>query len=213
MHSALLIAALAAGQLASKWIPNSEQDGITTFLHEPRPATGIAFRGEGLVDAPLAAVVTAMTDVERVAQWMPDTIELRVVKILPNADRLVLDRASMPFPFKNRDYLVSFHLDVDAAAQRVTITERSVDDPEFPPTEGDVRGTVERSVYVMEARATKTFVSLELVADPGGEIPIWLVDAFASESPRKTLAALRGEVARRGFKINPGIADLLRKTP
>lgn len=194
------------------WVLNSDEDGISTYRMEPAPESAIAFRGEGIIDAPIAKVVSVLVDVNKLIDWLPDTAEIRVLKQISPTDWLIYDRASVPFPFKDRDYLIQFHIEIDPILQTATLTEKSVTDPAYPPLKY-VRGNIIRSVYTIESRkeGSQTFVRLELEAEPGGDIPIWLVRTFSKESPRKMLKALIKQATKSEVTIDPKVASAFRK--
>jgi hypothetical protein len=74
-------------------------------------------------------------------------------------------------------------------------------DPRKPPVEGRVRMPQLVATWTLKpVTADVTQATYEVLADPGGSIPSWLVNATAKKMPFETLRHLRMQVGRDIYK-------------
>lgn len=176
------------------WKQINDSDNIVTFVRENSSKSTAAFRGEGLFDASVLQVVETIVDVEKFKDWMTEIVDMNVIRQKSEFDWLVYSRVPVPFPFRDRDFIILFNIDINPVLKSVKIIEKSVDDAASPPRDCCVRGHVESSNYEIEPReGGKSLVKLEVEFDPAGNLPTWLVKAFLKDTARKTLVALRDQ--------------------
>ena len=104
----------------------------------------------------------------------------------------------MPWPFQDREFVFRARIEIDREAGTFTAKMRSIESPtEAPETSGLVRGVLESSTIHLRSlppdAATgqpATHVTVEIRADPKGNVPEWLVNLFQRDWPRKTLLGI-----------------------
>jgi hypothetical protein len=98
-------------------------------------------------------------------------------------------KIGVPFPFENRDVVQKMKFIQSENSLEVQITNH----PDMVPLE-------KKLVRMDEARGSWTVtavdehnisVKFQYYADPSGDIPAWMVNAFIVKSPNKTLKNLR----------------------
>lgn len=195
----------------SDWKKLSDEDNITTFVRKDRSSTSVAYRGEAIINAPVVKVVETVIDIEKFKDWMTQSVDMRVLKKISEVDWIIYDRVPVPFPFQDRDFVVSFRIDVDSKTKSVRLVEKSIDDPLYPPDKCCVRGNLIRSVYDVEPREEgKSYLKIEVEFDPKGNLPTWLVRAFLKDTARKTLTAIRTQVLKDVSARNEKLQELLK---
>lgn len=197
----------------TKWQIIADQDGITTYKQVGSESAVVAFKGEAMIDAPLAKVTSMMTDADNLIKWLPSTAEVRPLKQISKSQWLVYDRAKVPAPFDDRDFVLLYNIEINPDTQTVKLSQKSIEDPAYPPNPQYVRANLLYNTYTMESRenGTKTFVTLELACDPKGNLPLFVVNAFQGNSPREMLEAMKKRVASPEVTINPKVIQALQK--
>jgi hypothetical protein len=206
-----LVVLLASPGPASEWRPVLDtSDGIQIFKRESADSGLIAFRGVGVVDAPLPLVATVIFDADRRVQWIKGLKESRIVRWDGNDHFIEYDHIDMPTFFSDRDFVSTVSIRSDQAAREVVFRFQPADDPSAPPT-GYLRGEVINMTFALRSvdQDTRTRVDAEFLCDPKGWIPAWLVNFFLKDWPKTTFRNLRKEVLKTGIAVDPRFSALL----
>jgi hypothetical protein len=192
----LVVAPLALAD--STWEQVSSDDGITTWRKDVEGSSLVAFRGEAVIDAPIAKVARVLDDATRELEWVSDALEVRVVRDISPVERVEYNRTHAPWPVKDRDFVFHAQMAVDPETQTVVYRLRSVKDDRAPEDEDKaVRGELEQSCYVLKSLdTTHTRLTVEIQADPKGSVPKWVVNLVQRSWPRKTIQGIRTQAAK-----------------
>jgi hypothetical protein len=186
-----------AAPLELHWQKVQDKDGISVYRSNAPGTAVVAFKGEGKVDAPLLKVAHVIIDPARGTEWVDSLAESRVLRPISPFEFLEYDRFSMPLLVKDRDLVTRVTVEPDAAARRVIVRFVSVEAPEAPPAAGCVRAQLVHSLFELhEESAAVTLVKAEILCDPRGSLPKWLVNYFQKSWPVTTLEALRRQSVR-----------------
>ncbi len=199
--SLLLVLAPAFG--ADDWEEVSRYDNLTLFRKEIPGNPVLAYRIAGSVNAPIAKLVTVITDTPRKREWMNRIQEARVLHEYGPADRLEYIHVHCPWPVKDRDFVYRTGVELDRERHRIVIRYASVDDPKWPEVSENVRAFVFFGTFALtpSADGKSTLVEAETHTDPRGAIPKWIVNLYQKKIARQSLDGMLQQVAK------PGIAD------
>jgi hypothetical protein len=207
---ALALSFLASPALAAPWVELYEDDGIKVWRQAVQGSDLVAFRGVGVVAAPILQVAAVLRDADREEEWMDSCEEAFVVKQLPNVvDARLYHRSASPvFVISDRDFVLETRTSIDAAAKMVLVEFSTVDDPEVPPRDGAVRmPSLVGHWKLWQRDAQSTLVEYQVHGDPGGSLPTWLVNLVQKKHPHKTLLGLRKQVARGGYEAHRKVLE------
>lgn len=207
---AVLFILAAAGSAEPAWQELSREDGVTVWRREVPGSPLVAFKGESVIDSNLAKVASVLRDSSRKGEWMDRLVVARLLREMGPGERIEYNRTEAPWPIKDRDFVFHAKADWDPVAGRITIKMKSVEDPEFPASPRCVRGWMVESTMVLTKLegGRKTLVSLDVVADPKGGIPKWIVNLFQRHWPRKTLLGLKRQAAKPDVPEDPYVKAL-----
>jgi hypothetical protein len=194
------------------WTKIDDADGIAIYRREMPGSDVIAFKGEGLVRAPLVRVASVIFDTSRATEWIDSLAEARVVRRVGETEYVEYDHFTTPFVMKDRDFVTLNQLSYDPARQAITIRMRSTTDPAAPPT-GYVRGELVSSTFVLTPTADgkATLVSGDVHCDPRGSVAKWIVNYFQKDWPRSTLKSLRAQVAKPNIVESAAVRRLVEQ--
>lgn len=189
-----------SAKLDFKWQRSHEKHGIAVSRSPMRQLGLVAFRADGRIDAPLLKVAQVITDSTRGTEWVDSLAESRKVRAAGPLEFIEYNRFAMPLFIKDRDFVCRVTIEPDPAQRRVAIRFVSIEDPTLPPTKKNVRANLMHSVFLLqeEGPATTT-VTAEILADPRGALPKWVVNYFQRSWPVNTLTALRRQSAKPGI--------------
>ena len=202
----LLIAASALGSIPRNWEKISDDNGISVARQDIPDSSLVAFRGEAVIEAPIAKVANVLMDTSRKLEWVSDIKEARDVRQINQFERVEYNHTGTPWPTRDRDFVFRGIAKLDRATQSMTFELKSVVDPLVPETK-NVRGELKESFYKLTSldNGTRTRLEVEIQADPKGSIPKWLVNFTQKNWPRKTIEGIRRQCAKPDVYEHAGI--------
>lgn len=150
-----------------------------------------AFRGEATTDVSVAKLISILTDESRSPKWVNMMVGSDVIKTYDVNTNLLHQTYDIPWPMDDRDYLFKKTIEFDSTAKKVMVHLTSVEDALMPPQAGYVRAEGEKTLWSFEVLPSgKTKIIVEVVTDPKGSMPDWLVNSVQEDWPHKTITAL-----------------------
>jgi len=198
---------------ASEWQSvDNTSDGIQIFRKEESSSGLIAFRGIGVVDAPLPLVATVIFDTDRRREWVEGLVDSRILRWEDKENLIEYDHIEMPFFMNERDFVSKIKMSFDLSKKQMVFHYRSSDDPSAPRTDY-IPGEVIDMTFILSSidndRATR--IDAAFLADPKGWIPKWLVNFFLEDWPKKTFRNLRKEVQKPDIVVDMHFSGFLER--
>jgi hypothetical protein len=193
------------------WARVADEDGIVVTsrpsAHSPLPI----FRGVGVVDAPLLAVLAVVTDAERHREWVFQCTDSALVEQTSDSTGIVYNRTDAPWPVPDRDVVLDSRIELVDGEREVIVRFAATDHPRRPPVDGVVRMPYLHGHYHLRADGdARTRVEYQVDSDPGGTLPPWLAARGTRDMPIETLRALRAQLVRTRGHYDARIAELRR---
>lgn len=217
VYLTLAISLLAAAPLKAHgderpWEPVTSKQGITVERRKVDGSKLLEFRGKGVIDAPIAAVLAIFHDVDRATEWMDSCNGSRMVADVAEYEKVVYNRTHAPWPISDRDAVLRNVLTFDENRREVRLEFATVEDARAPRVKGVVRMPFLRGHWYLwpEADGRSTRVEYQVHADPGGLLPTWMVNYASRDIPLKTIAGLRAQLKRRSY---PELEKSIRERP
>ena len=199
-----------SARAAGPWERVREGDGIVVQRRHIDGGTLDELRGNGAIDAPLAAVMAVLQDSDRGAEWMFECAEHMMLERIGPDTEIVYHRSKLPWPLADRDAVLRGTRIFDP--RQVRFVFETVSYSARPPVDGVVRMALIRGQWVLTPTDgnRSTLVEYQLSTDPGGALPRWLVNRFARTTPYEAIRRLRMQVARR---LYPDVERQLAEQP
>ena len=199
---------------ALHWTKCSTSEGLNLFWSKVDGSQIIAFRGEGIVDAPLEKVSSIIIDTTRSTEWIDSLVSSKVVRAISSTEFIEYDHAGIPFPFDtlmhDRDFVSHVAVEADPVKRTVTVTYRAAEDSLAPPLRQYVRGTMTCEFKMLPmSLEDETYVEAEIHCDPKGTVPKWLVNFFQQGWPQTTFERLRKQAKKTDIQLLPVVEQLL----
>ncbi|WP_314926232.1 START domain-containing protein [Aeromonas piscicola] len=172
------------------WQLQTGEAGILLWTRAHPPGAFLALRLEMNVAAPPSALLAVLHDTARHQEWLPQSLEVRVLaKPAPDED-LVYTRLSAPWPVQERELITHSRLRRNADCS-LQLTVWAAPDA-LPPYPGRVR--IQASEGRWEALPQlngTTLVRLETYTNPGDSLPSWLINPIATQAALDSFRAIR----------------------
>jgi hypothetical protein len=208
-----------SGDRKYEWHKSANADGIVIYWCKMKGDPLVAFKGEGIVDAPLEKVASVIVDTTRGTEWIDGLLESQVLRSLSPTEFIEYDHMGIPFPFtaviSDRDFVSQVRVENNIKSRQLTVSYKSVEDPSMPVLKKYVRGNLIDCVFKMTPMTfpDQTYVEAEFYCDPKGSLAKWLVNFFQESWPQTTFQNLRKEVKKTDIRVLPVIQSLLHSSP
>jgi hypothetical protein len=194
-----LLARLAVfGQ--GSWKLNADKDGIKIYTAQIPDSKIKAIKVECEVEASPSQLVALLMDVNTSTDWLYHTKTCRLLKQVSPADIYYYSEVNLPWPAENRDFVA--HLMVKQNPDTKVIT---IDGPAVPGMVPEKKGVVriEHSTgkwTITPCGQALVKVEYTLHTEPGGNIPAWMVNMFATQGPLQVFENLKRQVQKPAYK-------------
>ncbi len=198
----LLLPIAAESSFAEGWKRVSHREGIRVWQRSTPGTSIVEFRAQGVVAAGMKKILAVLRNQDRSAEWMEACTDARALRLMAPDHSIMYQRTSLSVPFvSDRDVVFEMLLTVSRAAREVRIDVWDIQDPLMPPVDHVIRLKSLKAGWILrfldDARTDTTFF---VQADPGGWLPIWVVNLFSKNVPLKTIMNLRRQVKKGGYE-------------
>ena len=171
----------------------------------------VAFRGEGVVAAPILTVANVILDHRRGPEWVDSLEESRLIRMTGPLTFIEYNHVGMPPLISDRDFLEAGRVVADGKIGLLDLTLEPTEDAAVPVGKF-VRGNLKGHWNLKSiAGGTQTYVITEMEADPKGSIPKWIVNLFQNGWAQDTLDALRKQVTKTDLRAIPEVEEIFGK--
>jgi hypothetical protein len=202
----------AADGNATGWEQIRSESGIVVWRKDVTGSSLVAFKGEGVIDAPLLLVGSVLVDTARSPEWVDSLKESRILRKVSESEYITYTHIKTPIVMKDRDFVTDTQLEVDPAQKKLWIKLHSVNDPLAPHT-SYVRGELLNSSFELTSidNGKRTRVVTEIHCDPKGSVADWIVNLFQKGWPYNTLQSLRAQVIKSDVAVHPRLKAVLEE--
>ena len=200
-------------QTKYKWHLAKEIDDIKIFEADVKGADVVAFRGETTLNYPIERVVSSLADMKRKEEWMHDLKEVRTLEVLSPRVRIEYYHSGTPWPLSDRDFIYRAEFKYFSAEKTFVLNLENAEHKMMPPKKGIVRGKIIESNYYITKTDNPniTKMAVEILVDPMGSVPKWIVNIFQKDWPRNTLTGLKRLMKDPSFETNKRVAKYINE--
>lgn len=193
-----------AGAADDGWKKIGESEGIVGYTRPTTRSSVDEIKAVGIVDAPIAVVEAVIRDIS----VMPEYIFLCKEAVLINTSEMrsggdvmyFYSVTDLPFPVSDRDVVNKVIWSIDKATGAIYCHAEGVKTT-YKQNKNIVRMPLSITDCTLVSKgADKTQVTYQVLGDPGGELPCFLVNMLTNDYGIKTIAGLRQMVKKDKFK-------------
>ncbi len=195
-----LLISFSYGEIRS-WTKIGEKNGIAVYKTHIPDSPLVGFKGDVIIDAPAEKIFGILVDEEHMLEWVKDLKFSTILVSNGPFDAIFHEEYKLPWPLKNRDFV--FHAGVFRDKDGVVhLTVKSVKEPQVPDSSA-VRGEIDGEYRITPLEKNKCRLEVEVLTDPKGAIPKWIVNLFQSSWPHETLNAIIAQLPKSYVKEVP----------
>ncbi|WP_428328158.1 START domain-containing protein [Mucilaginibacter sp.] len=182
------------------WKLSTDKDGIKIYTSIVPESKIKAVKVECQFEGTLSQFVTLLLDVKSCPQWVYHTKSCSLVKQVAPNELYYYSEINLPWPLQNRDFVAHLTITQDPVTKIVT-----VDGPAIPGLVPEKTGIVRighsKGKWIITPVAGGIInVVYTLHVDPGGALPAWLINLFATEGPQQIFKKLKIQLQKPVYK-------------
>lgn len=180
--------------IAQPWQFVKEEPGIKIYTRKESGHSIKSYKGEAIIKAPAAKVVTMLEDIHHTDWWDKNVKMVKIIAYEKNRSAKYYIEYDLPWPVADRDLAVEVKVEHDVRNATTKIIAGPLNGvvPEKPDK---VRiKAYSQSWTVTEAGPGTCHVVLEGYADPAGSVPDWLINYLIVDSPLKLMREVRSRM-------------------
>ena len=182
------------------WKLKDNKDGIKIYTKPVENSNLKAIRVKVAVQATLSQLVAIILDINAAKDWVYSTKSATLLKQVSPSEVIYYSEVALPWPITNRDFVAHLITTQDPHTKVVTIDGPVVHN--YVPEKKDivrVRNSYGKWVLT-PLQNNMVYIDYTLETDPGGSIPAWLVNMFATKGPMETFKKLKVQLAKPIYK-------------
>jgi len=150
------------------------------------------------VPATVSQYAAHVLDIDNYSSWQYRVSKQEVLKKISDTELFYYSEVSAPWPAANRDYVFHLKMEQDSITKVLKLWLSSVPDY-IAEKDGIVRVPYAESLLTLTPITADTVsVRFEMDINPGGELPIWIVNMLAANAPWNTYNNLREQLINQG---------------
>jgi len=178
------------------WRLKTDRDGIAVYTRLFPESKFKAIKVDVEVDATLTQLVAIILDVNTGADWVYSTKSSVLLKQVSPSELYYYSEVSIPWPASNRDFIAQLKAVQDPHTKVVTIYGPVF--PDYLPEKKDIVRVrhSEGKWVITPVGSHRVKVEYTLRADPGGDLPAWLVNMFVTKGPYESFKKLKEQLKK-----------------
>ena len=183
-----LFASTAFGQ--SNWKLSKEKDGIRVYESEVAHSNFKSIKVECTLEGNYDKLMAVLSDVDHLKDWVYNNKTAYMIKRISPYEYYYYTETHLPWPISNRDAALHLKMQKDSLDRFLKIT--SFSEPNYIPEKtGKVRVPKSTITWWVTMPTSKTIsIIYTFEAEPGGSLPVWLVNMFADKGPYESFKKL-----------------------
>jgi hypothetical protein len=174
----------------ANWKLTKNKDGIQVYQKDSRSSNFKSIKVECTLQGNFDKLIAVINNINGYKNWVYNNKTTSLLKRVNAYEFYYYTEAYLPWPLDNRDAVMHTRITKDSLNRFLKINSRAV--PNFiPPKNGKVR--IQQSDinwYVTRPSSNTIHITYTFDTDPGGSVPVWLVNSFADKGPYESFKKL-----------------------
>jgi hypothetical protein len=185
------------GHAKGRWEFVDRERGITVTRRWEKDRQYPTFRATCRIKCNPWDVVAVVQDAERHTEWVHDCSEAKLLKLIDTTTGIMYNRTAVAWPAKDRDLVIRGTVDELQPDVELKVRFNAISSSLVPKKSGVIRIPVLAGHwYLVQMGENNTLAEYQVNADPGGELPTWIVERSSRDIPMITVTKMRRQVAR-----------------
>lgn len=176
----------------NEWDLKKDENGIAIYTREDENSGNIEFKAIIILKTNIDKLLKVFLEVDNYTDWMADMKVSKTLNMISDTSRYIYYEAQVPWPLENRDLPVYLQITKSEKVTKISLEGK----PNFIPNKEGITRIEEAigSWKFTDKTNNKVEVIYQFLADPGLNIPNWIIHLFIVDGPYKTLLNLQSIV-------------------
>lgn len=190
------------------WELKSQNEDMTVYFRESMTSDLKELKINMKVKGQLSSIMAWLHDIDNFTNWVYKCSGTKPLKVVSKNEMYYYSTMDFPWPLSDRDFIAHSLTVQDPVTRVVTSTTIGLKDY-LPEKEEMVRLPFMEIVWILKP-INKDEVEIDylLKSDPGGNLPIWLVNMAVDHGPSQTMMKLKELVQEAAYK-NKRLAHII----
>lgn len=182
------------------WQLRKSEEGIEVYSRNAENSSFKELKSVVTLKTSLSSIVALLNDWESYPQWVYRCGKSTTLKKISEIEVIHYQTVTTPWPVDSRDFIVQVKLQQDPSTKVVVISSTCM--PDFIPKVPDlVRITEFKASWTLIPQKDGTVkVIYQLLVNPGGYVPAWLINLAVVEGPYETTLHLKEWVKKEKYQ-------------
>jgi hypothetical protein len=175
----------------NEWALKKEKDGITIFSRHSDYSKFNDLRIEMDLPGTVEQLSVVLMDVNKYSDWVYATKSSAMMKRISANEVIYYSEIGTPWPAANRDFYADVKATLNPATQSLVVSSTGMKN--YQPEKKDlVRVPMSKGLWNITTQSDKRMhLEYILQLDPGGSLPGWILNTFATKAPMETFSNLK----------------------
>jgi START domain len=183
-----------------EWVLKKQGNGVFVYSRGVDSSEIRELRAVTQIKTSLASIIALLLDRKSYPQWVYKCAKSGVIKEVNDVESICYQNVVAPWPLDNRDIVLNVKVKQDPVTKVVYLYSNS---------QPDYIGPVDNHVRVIEFKASWKLTPLkggivnceyQLLFNPGGNVPVWLVNVAAIDGPYETTNNMKQFVMKEKYQ-------------
>ena len=176
-----------------------DQDGIKVYLCETEGSSFKTIKVQFEAKGTLKTYASGVLNMEGYKEWQNSILNIYMLARINELELIYYSEVDTPWPVSNRDLIFHLKMNQDSITKTLTVSLEQL--PTYiSPKEGIVRIPKAESILTLvPLDATYVKVNYTLNVNPGGEVPAFIANMFAAQTPWQTFSNFRDRLHAENF--------------
>lgn len=176
------------------WVLKTQKDGINIYSRH----SDISKFNDLMIEMDLPGTVSQLSnilmDFEKYPEWAYGTKSAVLVKRINDNEAIYYSEVGAPWPASNRDFYANVKVRLNADSGSLHVVSTGIKNY-MPEKKNLVRIPMSNGTWNISTKSGKVMhLQYILQLDPGGSIPGWILNMFATKGPIETFENLKNRM-------------------
>ncbi|MFI5139717.1 MAG: START domain-containing protein [Sphingobacteriales bacterium] len=198
--SLFIVLGFNSSSAQNAWKLSTEKEGIKIYTSIVPDSKVKAIKVECNLNVTASTLVALIMDVKATPDWVYHTKSCVLLKQVSPSELYYYSEINLPWPATNRDFVAHLTVTENPDTKVITIAGPAV--PGFVPIKkGVVRIDHSNGEWIITPSGPEQIkVEYMIHTDPGGALPSWMVNMFATEGPLQIFRNLKKQLQKPAYK-------------
>jgi hypothetical protein len=187
------------------WTALESRDGLHFYSQQSPDGALLKFKAKGALNVKMEKALAVLRNVERTTEWDKDTVVKQTIQDISDLEALTYSETKIPWPFQNRDLVLRNKLHIGKEQKVLFVEVNSEEHAKYPPRKKRVRAFLRAVLRFRPVSDESTQVEMEVLVDPKGSIPHWVVNIVQRRMPYDFLKSVESYAKTANIEPNPGV--------